>query len=347
MGILDSIGAYLGDEENRLNLASGFNNMSGNPNAGNIQSGINQRLKGLGDKRALEAKTMAAAQTNTDSLAALKDAGIDDKLLAIAKVNPELMKSITKTYAEAKLRPDKQFAFTFSTPRVDESTGTMFVIKSNPSAGTSERIDIPNTTSLTAQQKADMQIATSKEEGADTSAQRLNEADVERASVAGIKAYEAMRSIDNGIIELDKARRLVVVEGASAGILQKFLPSFDAATSEFRAIANRLGIQVINSATFGALSKTELKLALTTGFPTDLSGVELVKWIDDKIDAQKKMSRALRAKARELTTGESYSTFIQRHTTDAINEKGDINPAFNTSGISALDAAIAKKKAKL
>ena len=55
MGLLDSIGGYLGNEENRLRLASGFNNMSGNPNAGNIQTGINQRLKGLSDDRKLKA----------------------------------------------------------------------------------------------------------------------------------------------------------------------------------------------------------------------------------------------------------------------------------------------------
>ena len=57
MGLLDSIGGYLGNEENRLRLASGFNNMSGNPNAGNIQAGINQRLKGIGDNRKLKAAT--------------------------------------------------------------------------------------------------------------------------------------------------------------------------------------------------------------------------------------------------------------------------------------------------
>ena len=57
MGLLDNIGAFLSDEENQLNLASGFNNMSGNPNAGNIQAGINQRLKGIGDNRKLKAAT--------------------------------------------------------------------------------------------------------------------------------------------------------------------------------------------------------------------------------------------------------------------------------------------------
>ena len=65
MGLLDSIGGYLGNEENRLRLASGFNNMSGNPNAGNIQIGINQRLKGLSDDRKLKAaQDLATSEKN-------------------------------------------------------------------------------------------------------------------------------------------------------------------------------------------------------------------------------------------------------------------------------------------
>ena len=63
MGLLDSIGGYLGNEENRLRLASGFNNMSGNPNAGNIQIGINQRLKGLSDDRKLKTANDLANDT--------------------------------------------------------------------------------------------------------------------------------------------------------------------------------------------------------------------------------------------------------------------------------------------
>jgi len=64
MGILDSIGTYLGDEENRLNLASGFAGLSGNPNAGNIQQGLQNRISVLQDDR----KTKAANElANTES----------------------------------------------------------------------------------------------------------------------------------------------------------------------------------------------------------------------------------------------------------------------------------------
>ena len=64
MGILDSIGTYLGDEENRLRLASGFAGLSGNPNAGNIQQGLQNRLSVLQDDR----KTKAATELEADKL---------------------------------------------------------------------------------------------------------------------------------------------------------------------------------------------------------------------------------------------------------------------------------------
>ena len=64
MGILDSIGTYLGDEENRLRLASGFAGISGNPNAGNIQQGLQNRLSVLQDDR----KTKAAQELASSKL---------------------------------------------------------------------------------------------------------------------------------------------------------------------------------------------------------------------------------------------------------------------------------------
>jgi len=76
MGILDSIGTYLGDEENRLNLAHGFAGMSGNPNAGNIQRGFQDRLSYLRDDRKLRsANELATSKLNRQSKMAMKILG--------------------------------------------------------------------------------------------------------------------------------------------------------------------------------------------------------------------------------------------------------------------------------
>lgn len=73
MGLLDNIGKFLGDEENRLNLASGFAGMSGNPNAGNIQQGYQNRLTALRDDRKLaSAKELEASKLENDTKRALQ-----------------------------------------------------------------------------------------------------------------------------------------------------------------------------------------------------------------------------------------------------------------------------------
>ena len=87
MGILDSIGTYLGDKENRLNLASGFAGISGNPNAGNIQQGLQNRLSVLQDDRKLKAAnalatTKATSQRNATA-AYLRKEGREDLALAM------------------------------------------------------------------------------------------------------------------------------------------------------------------------------------------------------------------------------------------------------------------------
>ena len=87
MGILDSIGTYLGDKENRLNLASGFAGLSGNPNAGNIQQGLQNRISVLQDDRKLKAAnalatTKATSQRNATA-AYLRQNGREDLALAM------------------------------------------------------------------------------------------------------------------------------------------------------------------------------------------------------------------------------------------------------------------------
>ena len=116
MGLLDNIGKFLGDEENLLNLASGFNNMSGNPNAGNIQTGINQRLKGLSDDRKLKAAqklatTQATGQRNRTAQFLISKGGeykqIGDALLlnqitgkqAMSMYNEILGRTPTETFS--------------------------------------------------------------------------------------------------------------------------------------------------------------------------------------------------------------------------------------------------------
>ena len=91
------------------------------------------------------------------------------------------------------------------------------------------------------------------------------------------------------------------------------MPAFDEATSSLRQAANSLGIDVINSATFGALSATELRLALSTELDLSLPPAELRKQIDKQIRAKDKLRNELIKSARRLTSGIGYSDYIKEY----------------------------------
>jgi len=106
-------------------------------------------------------------------------------------------------------------------------------------------------------------------------------------------AYEGIDNITQNIADLKEARRLVVEEGADTGPLVSKMPTLRSASRKLKTIQSKLGLNVVGSVTFGALSKGELDLALSTALPTELDGPELVDWIDRKIVAQEKLSENL------------------------------------------------------
>ena len=64
-----------------------------------------------------------------------------------------------------------------------------------------------------------------------------------------------------------------------------------AASSRFDNVAQRMGLQVVQSVTFGALSAGELKVAMDTAVPPNLDNKELVAWFQKRKDAQLKLRK--------------------------------------------------------
>jgi len=100
-----------------------------------------------------------------------------------------------------------------------------------------------------------------------------------------------------------KLRKVIseIKDGAETGPLSNMLPSFRASTKRLIQIKNELGLDVVGSVTFGALSEGELNLAMDTALPTGLQGPELVKWATDKINAQEKLADYLEDQAIYLS----------------------------------------------
>lgn len=76
--------------------------------------------------------------------------------------------------------------------------------------------------------------------------------------------------------------------GARTGVLENLLPSFTKASLELENVRNQLGLKVISSVTFGALSEKEMQMAFATALPTDMNPQDLRRWMVEAQAAQKK-----------------------------------------------------------
>lgn len=91
-----------------------------------------------------------------------------------------------------------------------------------------------------------------------------------------------------------------------------------------RAIQAQLGINVLNSATFGALSKPELELALSTPIDLKLEPDELVPYINDRIAASTKLRDELSRRASFLLgTGTTDELVMIDRRRNAIDKEAD------------------------
>jgi hypothetical protein len=154
--------------------------------------------------------------------------------------------------------------------------------------------------------------AEGKGEGTLPTAQQIVQA--EREGAAKVKFIEELNSkrgniestISNYQLALD-----ALSQGAKTGRVVGMLPNITATAQMIETARQRLGLDVIGSVTFGALSEGELKLALDTGLPSaNLSNEELTKWVTDRMAAQQKVLQALNETALYFsdpdTTFKSY-----------------------------------------
>ena len=294
MGILGAIGGGIKRSVQDPNfsdrLVIGLGGMTMNPN----QVLMQQAAANIEQRRKTELLSAEANKT----IQYLRSKGRED-LAKMVESQPSTARAVLEEYLKAEIRPGS--GLKTSAVMTDPNTGTQYVVATDPNTGDVYRRDIEGATALTPKQELEME-----------STAALREQDIQTAMNAGTKAFGQVESIDAQIDKLYEALG-AVRDGAESGFIRQFLPSFDAATAQLRAMGNALGIDIINSATFGALSAPELRLALSTGLDLSLSGKQLEDHIAAKIRAQTKLRNALYEKSRELTTGIGYSEFIQKN----------------------------------
>lgn len=126
------------------------------------------------------------------------------------------------------------------------------------------------------------------------------------------EAFTSINKLRSNIANLDQVIA-AIDKGASTGLIESMVPATNAATLEIRNLQSTLGLDVINSATFGALSQSELELALQLGLPTNMQPADLRKWALNKKEAQRKLAGYLEEQARYLSIpGTNVAGWIEK-----------------------------------
>ena len=141
---------------------------------------------------------------------------------------------------------------------------------------------------LTGQARADAIIA-SEQFGAETQGTRA------QARVGGEltakevgAAFAQIGKIKKNIGNIDDAIK-AIDDGASTGVIASKFPNITTASITLNNVRSQLGLDVIGSVTFGALSEGELNLALDTALPTTLRPQALKQYLTEKKAAQEKL----------------------------------------------------------
>jgi hypothetical protein len=126
------------------------------------------------------------------------------------------------------------------------------------------------------------------------------------------EAFTSINKLRSNIANLDQVIA-AIDKGASTGLIESMVPATNAVTLEIRNLQRTLGLDVINSTTFGALSQSELELALQLGLPTNMQPADLRKWALDKKEAQRKLAGYLEEQARYLSIpGTNVAGWIEK-----------------------------------
>lgn len=123
-------------------------------------------------------------------------------------------------------------------------------------------------------------------------------------------AVPTLNKIESNISNYDDVLN-AIDSGARSGAIVSRLPSINEASKDLEVLRNKLGLDVVGMASFGALSEGELKLALDTALPTNKDPEYLRGWVTDKRDAQIKAAEVLRDSVAFLNNGGTIADLIE------------------------------------
>ena len=235
-----------------------------------------------------------------------------------------MMKDITTMVTNDLGMGDANTKITFSTPKVNQETGEEYVVRTDPNAEPDKQITIVNTGNT---------LPTTLELAAADSQAKILAADKQKAVTTGAQAFQDAQALEGDIynytIALDQltnidpttGARVFTDDKARTGWIANQLPAMKRETALLRRVANVMGISVINMATFGALSEREMAMAMATNLDLQLPGQELVPYIEEMIEAKRKLANVLYQRTSDLTSNPemTYTQWMKDTTAKALD----------------------------
>lgn len=251
----------------------------------------------------------AAGGDSTESQAALAQLmsdpeGFEESLML--EVSRTQDKQFYEAYKSQRGTEGLEISEVQSSKILDNGT-VVSVLKNNTTVVTD-----PAGTVLTGEDRAQA-IRDAQEFGVDVQQRRAKGREFGKgAGKIALASFETVGKIRENILDLKRGIELIEKEGATTGYISDFLPNMKAATRKFANLRRKLGLNVVASVTFGALSEGELKLAMDVAMPKGMSEEQTVGWIKERIGAQEKYAANLEDAALYLAD-HSVAELIQRN----------------------------------
>lgn len=286
-----------------------------------VPAGANP-IKAMIDTKAIDPTVTPFAQEIASQWENLDDKGRSDSLETLTKVNNQALDR-NQRKAEAGAGGSDKVQSSKTTP-----DGTTILVMKN---GTTKVISAQGV-ELKGQDRADA-IKASEQFGSDIQGERAQARGLGDLTAKQVgQAFAQIGKIKTNLGNIDDAIKAIDA-GANTGVIASKLPNISAASVQLANIRNTLGLDVIGSVTFGALSEGELNLALDTALPTNLAPKELRKYLVDKKTAQTKLAGYLTEQATYLSKkGNSLAGWLEK-----VENKA-------TSGQSELPAGVTVKR---
>jgi hypothetical protein len=151
--------------------------------------------------------------------------------------------------------------------------------------------------------------------------------------------FEQITKINRGIGNIDRAAELIN-SGAGVGAIEKFFPSFKAASVELDNVQKSMALDVIGSVTFGALSQGELNLAKEVALPIGLDAPELIEHLKQRKEAQIKLRDYFQDQIQFLDQGGTVAGFLRSKENENAQQPAETNQADQPQANSIQDVGI-------